>query len=129
MNEDTGEEDGGAWLSAVIIKKICMTTQGNIGNGKYIIYNKDTYIIKYDDDCYYDINRPTCMIRRRTENVAEAEDYSDPQDPFPPLCFITLPGIGQCKEEEEYVDEKNRYYSEEEEKEEEVDDEEYHMDL
>lgn len=69
-------DNGGEWLSAIILKKICTTTEGNIiGNGEFITYNKDTYIIKYDDDGQYDINRPIRMIQHRTE-----DDDSEPKD-------------------------------------------------
>ena len=98
IDMESGEETTGHWLSAVIFKKICTTSQGHIGSGNYITYNKDTYIIKYDDDNQYDVNRPSSMLRHRAEDDSEPEDDSDPIDTVPPECFINLPTISQLKQ-------------------------------
>ena len=107
IDNETEQEDGGEWLPAVILRKVCTTTQGYIGNGEFITYNKDTYIIKYDYDGQYDINRPTRMIQHRTEDDdSEPKDNSEPLDALPPQCFITLPDIDQRKEPPELLGKK-----------------------
>lgn len=98
IDMESGEETSGDWLSAVIFKKICTRSQGHIGSGNYITYNKDTYIIKYDDDNQYDVNRPSSMLQHRADDDSEPEDDSDPIDTVPPKCFINLPPISQRKQ-------------------------------
>ena len=98
IDMETGEETTRHWLSAVIFKKICTTCQGHIGKGNYITFNKDTYIVKYDDDNSYDVNRPSSMLQHRAEDDSEVEDDSEPIDKVPPKCFITLPTISQFKQ-------------------------------
>jgi len=98
IDKKTGKETRGHWLSAVVFKKICTTCQGDIGRGNYFTFNKDTYIIKYDDDNYYDVNRPSSMLQHRAEDDSEVEDDYEPKDTVPPKCFITLPTISQFKQ-------------------------------